>query len=404
MEFTLEMLMSEVGCERYPERWADIFVEAMKEYDRRGCYLAETEFYDSLNEKYGCFEEHESVYKAAALQVAKDEVLGRFLTLLVVALRDDVHRDEDLGNFSRPVTPEGKDPLGYEMVTGLAICSQLEKAVSNMKKRGIPINIICENLKLPINGVQSYASRHNGKPGFDLLTWFQESINANLFQIGRLQFEIKSKFWQKVIAFQNAKREIIVLANGMELHRDGFALGAKNYEDSTGAWKPIVEETNDAWIGCPCQKNGYVDANKIVLNKSEWKIVLREGDSVIRLHIPSGGKMLSQEIDQSIATARMFVETHFPEYQYKAFACYSWLMDPQLCQMLDEESNIVKFKKRFHSLTIKSQGEGVFFFVFNNPEMKFSIKDLPENTSLEKALKRHYLDGKVIYEFEGFFI
>ena len=55
MKFTLESLMKEVGCKKYPERWSEIFDKAMTEYDNQGCYLTNTKFYDELHAKYGCF-------------------------------------------------------------------------------------------------------------------------------------------------------------------------------------------------------------------------------------------------------------------------------------------------------------------------------------------------------------
>ena len=70
--------------------------------------------------------------------------------MLTTVLQDDEHRKVDLANFLRLDTPNGKATLGYEMVTGLTLCSQLEEGADNMRKRNIPKNIICETLKLAI--------------------------------------------------------------------------------------------------------------------------------------------------------------------------------------------------------------------------------------------------------------
>ena len=35
--------------------------------------------------------------------------------------------------------------------------------------------------------------------------------------------------------------------------------------------------------------------------------------------------------------------------------------------------------------------------------MDFEIQELPEETSLHRVLKNHYLSDKAIYEFDGFF-
>ena len=402
MKFTLESLMKEVGCKKYPERWSKIFDKAMAEYDNQGCYLTNTKFYDELHVKYGCFSKYGEVYKAAARQTAEDEALGRFLTLLAMALRDDEHRKTDLKEFSRPVTPVGKEPLAYEMVTGLALCSQLEKGVENMRKRNFPQETINDVLALAVGGVSTSERKNNGAPGFELLSWCQLYIEARLLLIERLEIEFLSKFYAKAVVFQNQSGEIVTLAHDIELHRDGFALGSAHYEEEEGSWIVRVEETEQTWCGYPFQENGYVSTEKIELSKDEWEKVLETGDPVIRIHIPPFGKMTPEMIDKTLEETKKFAKEHFPDYDYKAFACHSWLIDPQLDEILDPESNIVKFRQRFRSLTCKSSGKDVFNFIFNKPNMDFDIHDLPEDSSLQRALKKHYLNGKTIYEMEGF--
>lgn len=404
MKFTLESLMKEVGCAKYPERWNDIFDAAMKEYDEQGCYLTKTEFYDELHEKYGCFSKYGNVYKDAAKQTGEDEALGRFLTLLAMALKETEHISADMKEFSRPKTPEGKVPLAYEMVTGLALCSQIETGVENMRKRNFPEEKIKEVLSIAIGCVSTTERKHNGAPGYELLWWSQYYIQAKLLLIERLEIEFLTKFGSRAIVYQNQKGDVVALAHELPLHRDGFALGAVNYEDEEGSYTAHVEETEDAWIGQPFKDNGFVSAEKIELSKHEWKKVLEKGDPVLGLHIPPFGKMSPEQIDKTIEEAKAFAKEHFPDYEYKAFTCSSWLMDPQLDEILDRESNIVKFRQRFHSLTRKSDGTAVFNFIFNKPDMNFEIKDLPEDTKLQRALKKQYIEGKVIHEMEGFFL
>lgn len=108
---TLESLMREAGCERYPKRWEALFGQVMDEYDRNGCFLTRWQFYEDLNERYGCFEEYGYVYREAVTRTAKDEILERFLMLLSGALKDQDHKMKDLQEFTRPKTPPGKDPV-----------------------------------------------------------------------------------------------------------------------------------------------------------------------------------------------------------------------------------------------------------------------------------------------------
>ena len=106
----------------------------------------------------------------------------------------------------------------------------------------------------------------------------------------------------------------------------------------------------------------------------------------------------------SVSGLYITVASYFPEYKYKGYTCQSWICDPQLREMLSEDSNIIKFAKRFKSLTIKNDGSAVFSFVFKKMDNNFKIEDLPENTTLEKVLKNHYLNGKAIYSHEGYIL
>ena len=403
MKYTLESLMQTVGCEKYPERWSEIFHAAMKEYDEKGCYLTDPRFYDAVDGKYGCFVHYKDVYKEAAIQTASDEALARFLTLLAMALQDEEYRRDDIKEFGRPVTPEGKEPLAYEMVTGLALCSQLEHGAKNMKKRNFSDDLITEMLTRAVDGVRTFERKHNGAHGFDLLSWSQLYIEGKLAMIERLEIEFLSGFSGRAYVFKNKQGEVAVLAHDILLHRDGFALGSLHYEDEEGAWSAYVEETETSWIGHPFREDGFVDKDRVELPKKKWKKVMQRHDPVIRLHIPPKGKMTPEMIDKTIEVTKEFAAQYYPEYEYKAFACNSWLIDPQLDEILNPESNIVKFRQRFHSLNHKSAGKGIFNFIFNKADMNFEIRDLPEDTGLQRALKKHYMNGKAIYEMEGIF-
>ena len=124
---------------------------------------------------------------------------------------------------------------------------------------------------------------------------------------------------------------------------------------------------------------------------------------MVGLHIPPGRGMTSEKIDRSFADTKAFLATYFPEFDYHGFACNSWLMDRQLVDLLGEETNISKFCKRFRQVSVKSQGKGVFSFVYHIPESKTPvIEQLPESTTLERRLKEHFLRGGQIYEVYGF--
>ncbi len=68
-------------------------------------------------------------------------------------------------------------------------------------------------------------------------------------------------------------------------------------------------------------------------------------DKVLNLHIPAVGPL---DIDQCVASLKAicdFAAKFAPDYDYKAFVCYSWLLDPQFRDMLPPDANIIRFQQ-----------------------------------------------------------
>ena len=117
---------------------------------------------------------------------------------------------------------------------------------------------------------------------------------------------------------------------------------------------------------------------------------------VIDLHIPESGPMTPAAIDASLDEARAFFPRHFPDEHYTAFGCGSWLLDPQLLEYLPEDSNIIRFQRRFELAPYK-EPEGldadveVLRFVFRT--LTTPLDQLPRRTVLERAIVDHLKSG-----------
>ncbi len=393
-----------MGIEKYPPCSPEFFRAAMESYETKGCELTDPAYYDRLEETYGCLGEYLCYFKEAARLVAEDEKLTRFLVLLEKWLREYPCTDADLIPLSNLKVPEGGNTLAYEMVTGLALCSQVENTAGLLRKRGLPEELIGNWLTSPIRKVRDFKARHNGRMGYDRLWWSQRNMKGNLFSMGRLDYELGKTFTGQAVVFQHESGELCVLANGMKLHRDGHALGAIHFTDEEGSWEACIEETEEGYRGYPYRTDSLVDHEAVFLPKAQWKKILSPGDPVVALHIPMGGNLKPEFVDASLEEAKTFLNTYFPDVEYKAFTCGSWLMDPQLQELAGQKSNIAHFNRRFFTMTTPSAGRGVFSFVFLKMNNDFELADLPENTRLERALKNHYLAGKAVYELNGFML
>ncbi|MBQ9802734.1 MAG: hypothetical protein IJW51_06670 [Clostridia bacterium] len=398
---TLDALMAAAGCTAYPARWQEIFDTVMADFDQNGCLCTDPAYYDMLHEKYGVLNRHLDVFKEAAVAVGKREPLARLLALLVATLRDREHVSMDLKEFQQPRSPEGTHDLAVDMLTGLALFAMVPYTAEKIAPRKLPAYIsdyILQNCEMCVD---YYRARY-GVPGCNLITWYQLPIEGHLFRVGRLEIQLCAKFRGGSV-YENGRGERVTLCHDKLLHRDGFPLGAYGYTDETGSFEATLTATDTAYIGYPYLPNGHVATNTVTLLKSEWRQILTNDDPVISLHIPGGGGLSPAVVDETLTEAKKVLATYFPDIPYKAFACSSWLIDPQLIQLVGEDANIAKFARRFTPMAQKSQGNGVMNFVFFDPDRRIPTEDLPEDTRLQRALKQHYLQGKVIYEMFGYF-
>jgi hypothetical protein len=103
------------------------------------------------------------------------------------------------------------------------------------------------------------------------------------------------------------------------------------------------------------------------------------GDGVLSVHIPETGPLTPGSCDASFARARRI----FPDH--RTAACRSWLLDPQLAEVLPADSNIVRFQQRFE---LDGEGEDgnadVLRFVFHTFDP--DLDRLTPRTRLERTL------------------
>ncbi len=116
------------------------------------------------------------------------------------------------------------------------------------------------------------------------------------------------------------------------------------------------------------------------------------GDVGLGVHIPETGAMTPESCDASFAAAREFFPEHFPEHPVRIATCSSWLLDDQLADYLPDTSNIVAFQRRFRLTPGGGDGDrAVFEFVFRR--VKPSLDELPQRTTLERAVVAHLRSG-----------
>lgn len=189
--------------------------------------------------------------------------------------------------------------------------------------KGIPEKIIFDTFRDVSVRADLYYNK-TGKVGISKedVIWFRHIININIFKIGVLQFQ---------------PFEMVYLD----------------------------EET----IGEP-----YMTFER------EQKEVLPTGAPVINCHIQYGADLSSQMVGQSMKDAERFFREYFPQVQYKAFLCYSWLLYPPMVSNLPKQSKIRGFAEKFSIIGSCDDSEQAVENLFENGN--FTV--LPKATSLQK--------------------
>jgi hypothetical protein len=120
----------------------------------------------------------------------------------------------------------------------------------------------------------------------------------------------------------------------------------------------------------------------------------------LSVHIPSSGPLTPEACAASFARARPFFERCFPEEDYCVAYCDSWLLDPQLAEYLDADSNIVRFQRSFELVDGSSDARfDVMRFVFHT--VSTPLEELTPSTTLERAIVAHLEAGREWYVRQG---
>ncbi len=216
-----------------------------------------------------------------------------------------------------------------------------------------------------------------------------------------------------------------------------------------GAWKIFPEEIFLATMGCFSRfvkeyhtsygSYGYdrafwttrqAEAKLFRIGELEYELV--EESSSLSMHIPSDARLEAELLNKSVAAAKDFFRKYYPEVDSDTILLDSWLLSPALKELLSPDSRIIRFQNAFdidevdpepmdflewvyqlaggqiESLTnqdkferkiadgqLEQQGsnEQLRHQILNNSTESLWLKSLPENTTLQRNMKKYLMDG-----------
>lgn len=123
----------------------------------------------------------------------------------------------------------------------------------------------------------------------------------------------------------------------------------------------------------------------------------------VYIHIPAGENLDYDEVLSSLNIVGSYIKKYFRELDDCKLAYYthSWLLSPEVKEILHESSNIRKFQKLFKIIEFDEDLDDFLNFVFDETNDVRDFNSLKEKTSLQRGLKYKLLRGDKLHKGSG---
>ena len=387
----LRKIADAVGIGKYPAILEEIFF-AMPKNDLPACDL---DLIDKLQREYNIFEEFYEVVRSTAEKINKD--LNRSMWIKVCV---EYARSRSASEVNTIPVP---NPDGTQLTALLPLyilIPLIPKSIQILKERGFSKEEIVELNSNYAAGIRIVCGQI-GMPGVNALYywWLGLFAKAMIFITHDFWFELRTLPDNAVYLKNKGDGTVLPIMAAGTYHRSGIQnLGSPAYEDAEGAFTARFREDEENYYGHGAY-NSVVDPEEKVYPKSLWECVAGPGDGCLSIHIPVGADISKETLSQAVDTAFRILDERFPEYDARVIFGSSWILDPKLQEFVGPNSKITGLQNVFHTYPQKCNGKGLFGYVF--PKNYESLESLPENTSLQRKLKKWYLDGGYIYDYAG---
>ncbi len=389
---SIERIKEELSV-NLPERWANL----AKTVDKDALAFFEKDALCRFHEAYPLFPVHFEIMLQAAKEIQRNAALTDYMLLLSRAIYDWDLIQEDIAALTLPVAREGEDRLIYDLMPLLACLPHIPPIFASLRERGVDEEILFNSFSV----IDTMLPPPPAQKAFDKgnLSWVQHYLHGVNLRIGHLFFHRIDDMYNSAFGvYRSLDGQYRLLAEKGRYHQNGHKAqeSAPVEKDDFTASFLETEEYYEAYL---ISEEGLVHSDLVRLNKKEWKRVGGHESPSITIHIPSGPGLTPENVKASLRASLEFHRRCFPEFKPLFFHCHSWLLDTQHRQFLPPTSNILGFQSFFIHGNTTTYDNCVFDFLFRC--RKENLADLPENSSLQRTIKQHLLDGNHIYEQNG---
>ncbi len=242
--------------------------------------------------------------------------------------------------------------------------------------------------------VDQYASQHNGAIGLDRVFWISRHLCANILRLGRLQFEPKA-FGYPYQIFRDLKDDtmIIVAGGGLSCDRDGYLT-----EDQNAVFYTSFQDEPSHVSGHLVNMSlGTIERQTTQLSLQNSRLIADTETLVLHLHIPSGSPLTPSSVDESLAMAKIY----FPSISF--VVCSSWLLDPALDLVANQESNTRAFMHRFRKFPVMHDVPQIYERVFGFDLGETEVLAYNATSSLQRRVQQALINGIKFHTTGGYF-
>ena len=390
----LRSIADSIGIGKYPDE-LDAIYESIRTCTKPACDIA---LIESLQLEYNLFEEYYETVLNVANAINKDTDRSAWIKTVVAFVKD-----KNVAQARRVPVPKADGTQITALLPLFVLLPQIPLGIESYRGRGFSDEEIRRLLKAFSGGIKTVESQ-TGMPGINALYyhWLTLYVKAAIFNTDGLQFELRT-LPDAIIYLKNRNSgDVVLLPTQGTFHKSGEQiLGSPGYIDSYGSFDADFSEEDRAYYGHPII-NSIAKNKREEFLKADWVCVARPGDMCLSIHIPRGADISVENMNRAVSSAREIVKTRYPEHTGLMVFGSSWILDPTIAKLLGENSNISRMQDLFYTYPQKCGGMGAFGYVF--PKNFDSFESLPENTSLQRKLKKHYINGGYIYDFAGLII
>ncbi len=176
------------------------------------------------------------------------------------------------------------------------------------------------------------------------------------------------------------------------------------YIDTMAAFSRFVREHKESYGFYGFHRENWttrqVSCILFRIGQLEYELTTLNDVPMVSLHIPTDADLRPEVVRTSVREALKTLYQIFPEYADKTVYCHTWLLSAQLKEMLAESSNILQFQAMFDIEPEGYPGNDMLVWVFKNPDLP--KEEYPENTSLQRKLKKFLLEGRQFCNGRGY--